>query len=95
MLFDIINKGGRPRKGRCVMMIPSKPIREWLKRHKDIVAEAFYGDEGFGQPMYEIYFNPESGIDLEELVGNRSKYTLREETAKGMMHYLKQLDRLL
>jgi len=37
MLFDIINIGGRPRKGRCVMMTQNHlPIPSFLLRHGDV-----------------------------------------------------------
>ena len=102
MLFDIINKGGRPRKGRCDCMphkddktgstIPSKRIRNWIAKNQDIVVDAFFGDAGFGYPRHEIYFGDQNGIDLEDLIGYRCKYTLREDTASEILECLKFID---
>lgn len=102
MLFDIINIGGRPRKGRCDCMphkddktgstIPSKRIRNWIAKNQDIVVDAFFGDAGFGYPRHEIYFGDQNGIDLEDLIGYRCKYTLREDTASEILECLKFID---
>ena len=102
MLFDIINIGGRPRRGRCDCMplkndktgstIPSKRIRNWIAKNQDIVVDAFFGDQGFGYPRHEIYFGDQNGIDLEDLCNYRCKYTLREDTASEILCYLKQID---
>lgn len=72
--------------------IPSKRIRNWIAKNQDIVVDAFFGDEGFDNPKIEIYFGDQNGIDLEDLIGYRCKYTLREDTASEILKYLKFID---
>lgn len=72
--------------------IPSKRIRNWIAKNQDIVVDAFFGDDGFGYPRHEIYFGDQNGIDLEDLIGYRCKYTLREDTASEILECLKFID---
>jgi len=72
--------------------IPSKRIRNWIAKNQEIVVDAFFGDAGFGYPRHEIYFGDQNGIDLEDLIGYRCKYTLREDTASEILECLKFID---